>query len=198
MKDKSPRKPSSPISLPEDARVVSSLDELESGTFGTLYVDPPWRYGNKGTRAAAANHYKMLSVDELASWPVSRLAAENAHLHLWTTNAFIFEAEKLMRKWEFRQTSIFVWVKPQMGMGNFWRVSHEFLLTGVRGKCPFRAKGLRSWQEFKRGKHSAKPEEVRKMIELASPGPYLELFGRKPIRRPDTALRTGHMGLCCK
>ncbi|PZR91011.1 MAG: hypothetical protein DLM68_03990 [Hyphomicrobiales bacterium] len=35
-----------------------------------------------------------------------------------------------------------------------------------------------SWFECARGGHSAKPEQVRAMIERASPGPYLELFGR--------------------
>ena len=32
-----------------------------------------------------------------------------------------------------------------------------------------------------RGRHSGKPETVRAIIERVSPGPYLELFGRKPI-----------------
>jgi hypothetical protein len=43
------------------------------------------------------------------------------------------------------------------------------------------ARSRRSWQEFERGRHSAKPEEVRGFIERASPGPYLELFGRRPV-----------------
>src|SRR3954467_9326743 len=32
----------------------------------------------------------------------------------------------------------------------------------------------------KRGRHSAKPEQVRRIIEAYAPGPYLELFGRSP------------------
>jgi N6-adenosine-specific RNA methylase IME4 len=31
------------------------------------------------------------------------------------------------------------------------------------------------------GEHSAKPEEVRRRIERLFPGPYLELYGRKPV-----------------
>jgi len=31
------------------------------------------------------------------------------------------------------------------------------------------------------GKHSEKPEEVRHRIERLIPGPYLELYGRKPV-----------------
>jgi N6-adenosine-specific RNA methylase IME4 len=31
------------------------------------------------------------------------------------------------------------------------------------------------------GEHSVKPEEVRKRIERLVPGPYLELFARRPV-----------------
>jgi N6-adenosine-specific RNA methylase IME4 len=31
------------------------------------------------------------------------------------------------------------------------------------------------------GEHSEKPEEVRRRIERLFPGPYLELFARKPV-----------------
>jgi N6-adenosine-specific RNA methylase IME4 len=89
-----------------------------------------------------------------------------------------------------------------MGIGNYWRNSHEFLLTAVRGpNRSFRDHGLQSYKVLgeggagdsfldtsmpsfrviERGQHSAKPYEVRRMVERASPGPWLELFGRKAI-----------------
>lgn len=52
---------------------------------GTVYADPPWQYGNQGTRAATGDHYIGLSVDEICALPVAQFAAESAHLHLWTT-----------------------------------------------------------------------------------------------------------------
>jgi N6-adenosine-specific RNA methylase IME4 len=36
-----------------------------------------------------------------------------------------------------------------------------------------------SWAALDRTKHSRKPDEVRRMVERASPGPRLELFGRE-------------------
>ena len=77
--------------------------------------------------------------------------------------------------------SSFVWVKRQLGLGNYWRISHEFLLLGVRGRLPFRDGSLKSWMEADRTRHSAKPDEIRQMIEQASPGPFLELFGRRTV-----------------
>lgn len=158
---------------------------LGTGTaFGCIYADPPWLYDNQGTRAATGNHYSGLTIDQLCALPIGRLAAKDAHLHLWITNGFLFDAPRIFAAWGFEFRSSFIWVKTQMGIGNYWRNSHEILLTGIRGNAKsFNDHSLRSWLECDRGKHSAKPEQVRGMIERASPGPYLELFGRRPADR---------------
>lgn len=161
-----------------------SLNDLitKGKKFGCIYADPPWQYGNQATRASTDNHYSTMTIDAICELPISQLAADNAHLHLWTTNGFLFECQRLMEKWGFEYKSCFVWVKPQFGIGNYWRVAHEFMLLGVRGSLPFKDKGLRSWEQYDRTAHSAKPPEVRSLIEKASPGPYLELFGRRRVK----------------
>ena len=155
---------------------------IEAGeTFGCIYADPPWKYGNQGTRAATGNHYATMTVDEICEEPVSRLSSPNAHLHLWTTNAFLPEAFRVIQAWGFTYKSCLLWVKPQMGIGNYWRVSHEFLLLGIKGKAPFRNRAQMSWLQAARTKHSRKPPEVRERIEMVSPGPYLEMYGREKV-----------------
>lgn len=150
--------------------------------FGTIYADPPWSYGNKATRNAAENHYPSMTVDEIANLPVSEIAEENAHLHLWTTNAFLFDCKQIMEKWGFTYKSCYVWVKPQMGMGNYWRVSHEFMLFGIKGDCKFSRKNAMSWGNYPRNRHSAKPDEIRTIVESVSPSNRrLEMFGRKLV-----------------
>lgn len=149
--------------------------------FGCIYADPPWLYDNQATRAATGNHYDEMTVDQLCELPVRDLAAPNAHLHLWTTNAFLFECPRIFDAWGFEFRSSFIWCKPQIGIGNYWRNSHEFLLTAIRGKAKrFNDHSLKSWLECDRGRHSAKPEKIREMLMKASPGPYLEMFGRSP------------------
>jgi N6-adenosine-specific RNA methylase IME4 len=160
---------------------TEDLASLAGREFGTIYADPPWSYGNQGTRASTGDHYLGLTVDQICALPVHLLAAQESHLHLWTTNAFLFDAKRVLEAWGFTYKSCFIWVKPQIGMGNYWRVSHEFLLLGVRGTLTFPDKTLRSWGEFKRSQHSAKPERVRDLIHRASPGPYLELFARRAV-----------------
>ena len=163
------------------AAVVDRLDALLDGPrFGTVYADPPWRY-DQSPRGAAAHHYPTMTVGELAALPVGRLAAPDSHLHLWATHSFYAEALGLMAAWGFEYRSLFVWVKPQLGMGHYWRSSSEFLLFGIRGRTPFRDRSVPNWMCVPRGRHSEKPDVFRKLVELVSPGPYLEMFGRKAI-----------------
>ncbi|MHB8409440.1 MAG: MT-A70 family methyltransferase [Acidiferrobacterales bacterium] len=167
---------------PNRGIIAPSLESLVSDgrKFGVIYADPPWRYANQGTRGATSGHYQGMTIEEIIALPVEQLSADDCFLHLWTTNGFLKDAITILEAWGFEFKSNFIWTKPQMGMGNYWRVSHEILLLGKRGSPAWHAKGLHSWGTFPRRKHSAKPEEVRAMIERANPGgPYLELFARR-------------------
>lgn len=154
---------------------------LDGCRFRTIYADPPWQYTNRASRGAAEDHYPTMSVDELCELPVAKLADECCHLHLWTTSAFLLELGPVLDAWGFDYKCPFVWVKPQMGLGNFWRSSVEFLLLGVRGGLPFADRSQRNWIKLDRLRHSEKPEEIRRIIESVSPAPRLELFGRRRV-----------------
>lgn len=149
------------------------------GVFSTLVADPPWQYDNRGTRNAARKHYETLTVDEVCDLPIEVHAAEQAHLYLWTTNAFLRAAFAVMEAWGFTYKCHLAWVKPQMGMGNYFRVSHEHVLFGVRGGLGTQRKDVKSWFSAARTKHSAKPESFYGLVEASSPGPYLDLFTRQ-------------------
>lgn len=146
------------------------------GTYSTVVVDPPWQYDNRGTRGAANDHYPTMTLDELAALPLP--AAEEAHLYLWTTNAFLRDAFDLVEMWNFDYKATLVWVKPQMGMGNYFRISHELILFGVRGNLKTLRRDALSWFEAPRGKHSAKPDAFYELVESCSPGPYMDMFNR--------------------
>ena len=165
------------------ANTIEYLHEIAASgiKYRTIYTDPPWQYRNRASRGAAENHYRTMALDDIINLPVEGIAEKDAHLHLWTTNAFLFEARKVIEAWGFEYKSMLIWTKPQMGLGNFWRVSHEILLLGVRGKCPFLDRSIKSWIEVSRGKHSQKPEEIRALIERVSPPPRIELFARRQV-----------------
>src|SRR5689334_15613235 len=94
--------------------------------FSTLVIDPPWAYadrlmsGRRRTRGAA-NHYAVMSLAELSALRPQDLACTNAHLYLWTTNAFVGEAVNLVGAWGFTYKTMLTWVKPQIGMGWYYR-----------------------------------------------------------------------------
>lgn len=165
--------------------VCGDLQELiELGNkYGVIYADPPWAYDNRATRANVESIYAgTMTVEEICDMPVPQLAADDAHLHLWTTNAFLHDAFHVMQAWGFDYRSVFVWCKPQMGIGNYWRVSHEFLLLGIRGNVKgFAERCHMSYRVIDRGEHSAKPDVVRDLVSQVSPEPRLELFGRKRV-----------------
>jgi N6-adenosine-specific RNA methylase IME4 len=75
----------------------------------------------------------------------------------------------------------------QMGIGQYFRGVTESCLFGVRGTIPYRtrpdgkrAQG-RTGFHAPRTEHSVKPEAMRRMVELVSPGPYLEMFARREV-----------------
>jgi N6-adenosine-specific RNA methylase IME4 len=148
--------------------------------FGCVYADPPWRY-DRSPRGAASRHYATMTVEEIARLPVADVAAPKSHLHLWAPHSFLTTAEEVMTAWGYTPKSIFVWVKPTFGNGYYWRTAAEFLLLGVRGGLRFRDRSVRNWICVGRGPHSEKPEQVRELVERVSPGPYLELFGRRAV-----------------
>lgn len=177
-----PNEPAEPQAIEhQDTCAVDDLCALiQSGKkYQTILADPPWAYSNQATRAATDNHYKTMTIDDIAALPITELTEADAHLHLWTTNAFIFDAKRIMEAWGFEYKSIFVWIKPSMGIGNYWRVSHEFMLFGLKGNLPFQDHSEMSWYSEKRSRHSSKPLTIINKIEKVSPGPYLELFGRE-------------------
>jgi N6-adenosine-specific RNA methylase IME4 len=165
---------------------INDLQQLVAAgqKFATIYADPPWPYENEASRAAAVNHYPVMSIQGICDEPVRELVAES-YLHFWTTNAFLREAFLVLDAWGFAFMSCLVWIKHELGMGNNRRVSHEFLLLGVRGRLTFQDRTLPSWIQAHRTIHSRKPGLVRELVERVSPGPYLELYGREEL--PNSA-----------
>jgi N6-adenosine-specific RNA methylase IME4 len=168
------------VALSPDATApVTAVPVVPEGQFATIVADPPWRYGNTSTRGAAEDHYQTMTIDELCKLEVARdKAADRAHLYMWTTAGHLPEAFRVMEAWDFTYKTYLVWVKPQMGMGNYFRVSTELVLFGVRGGMRTRDMGLMNWFKVRRGRHSAKPQAFYGLVMKASPGPYLELFAR--------------------
>ncbi|MGE3314940.1 MAG: MT-A70 family methyltransferase [Planctomycetaceae bacterium] len=172
------------------------MDRLEGvkGRYGTILIDPPWRFSNRTGKVAPEhrrlNRYPTMSFEEIAALPVPRHAADKSHLYLWTPNALLPEALEIMRAWGFRYKTKIVWYKVRKdggpdgrGVGFYFRNVTELLLFGIRGSIRTLAPGRRQVNVIckRKEEHSRKPEEAYRIIEDCSPGPYLELFARERV-----------------
>lgn len=146
--------------------------------FNAILLDPPWSIQQKG-HLGAAEHYDLMSMDEIKALPINNLLSDNAHVWLWVTNAVLPYLPELMEAWGLTYRSIYTWCKPRLGLGNYLRNCTEQLIFATKGKAPIQFKAQMNWGFMPVQDHSHKPEEVYEIIERCSPGPYLELFARQ-------------------
>ena len=152
-----------------------------SGYYSTLVVDPPWQYQASGaTKADASKCYSLLDFDGIASTVPIGLAAERCHLWLWTTNAMMEHACRLVRVWGFSPLTIVTWCKPRPGVGHYLRNNTEHVLLASRGSPMVPSeKPLSTWYEWPVGRHSEKPGGFYDLAEKVSQPPFLDVFARQ-------------------
>lgn len=180
---------------------------LQSGKrpelFQSLMVDPPWPYDqgaqsdergnlkadkNWTGRVSSVHRYGSMSIEELCDMGKSLPIAENAHLYLWFTNAFVREATRIARAWDFKQKTIITWVKTNAGTmkprgggaGYYFRNNTEHMLFCVRGslKTKMVHPPHTTTIHAPAAGHSQKPAKSYRLVEDSSPGPWLEVFSR--------------------
>ena len=156
-----------------------TIPGLPPGGFATILVDPPWPL------QSGEKHYRTMSLARITALPVGALAARDAHLWLWTTNALLPKAYEVAEAWGFTVRSPLTWVKFRLGLGGRYQLRNatEQLLFCTRGRAPLGSRSQPTWFNAPVTEHSRKPAEQFAIIERVSPGPYLELFAR---RRPES------------
>ena len=164
------------------------VEKLESpldaqGLFQTIVIDPPWDWGDEGDVnqfGRAKPEYHTMPISEIEGMPINKIADDNCHLYLWVTNRSLPKAFRLIEAWGFRYITCLTWVKPSIGMGNYFRGSTEQVLFAVKGSQMLKRRDVGTHFEAKRGDgHSAKPDEFYSLVESCSYGPYIDVFGRK-------------------
>jgi N6-adenosine-specific RNA methylase IME4 len=161
----------------------SAFHAASCSAFGVIYADPPWRYENGTPGREIERHYPTMSDEEICALEVP--AAKDAILYLWAVAPRLDAGFRVMEAWGFRYKTCAVWDKVKVGMGFWWRGQHEILMVGTRGNVSPPPQALRKPSVIRcpRGRHSAKPEQVRDWIGEWYPDvPKLEIFSR--LKRP--------------
>lgn len=153
-----------------------------------IYIDPPWKYADRGCQGTMQNHYDGLDLKIMKKLTINELADEDCVLFIWTTYPMLKECLELIEAWGFKYKTIaFQWVKLNksgkgyfFGLGRWTRGNTECCLLATKGK-PKRINNSISQLIFsKRREHSRKPDIVRKkIIELVGNLPRIELFARQ-------------------
>ncbi len=164
--------------------------------YRTIYADPPWpEYGGGKIKRGADRHYPLMSIAailRLGDAVRPYIDDDGCHLYLWVTNTHLADGLLVMDRWGFRYKTTITWFKDRFGLGQYYRGQTEHCLFGVRGQLPYRttidgkrAQGITAIHA-PRARHSAKPSEMRTMIERVSYAPRLELFARRRFEGWDS------------
>ena len=189
------------------------FDGLPRGHYAAILADPPWAFqtwwsgrSNKlpspkkkfsYPSRATTPAYEVMREDELSALPVSKLAADDCVLFLWTCWPVLAWSLRTIEAWGFEfKTCAFCWVKahagqlemfqediePHMTLGYWTRSNSEVCLLATRGHPKRLNADVRQAIIEPRREHSRKPDGIHERIERLVAGPYLELFARQ--RRP--------------
>jgi N6-adenosine-specific RNA methylase IME4 len=168
------------------AEVRQKVAALPDGKYRVIYADPPWSYndarqtGDHRESTGALHHYSTMSNDELRALDIKSIAADDAVLFCWATFPLLPFGLELVKAWGFAYKTAFVWDKGAGAFGSYHNAAAELLLVCTRGSCtPDNDKKFDQVVSLPRGRHSAKPEEWRTLIDAMYPlGPRIELFRR--------------------
>lgn len=182
------------LTIPQAKRELNrrAADELTArpvplpvGRYSTVVVDPPWPI-EKIEREVAPNQYAMdyptMSLEQIAAWRgVDDIAADDAHLFLWTTQKYLPAAFDILREWQFRYVFTMVWHKPggfqPFGLPQY---NAEFVVYGRRGSPQFvDLSDFMACFAAPRAGHSVKPAAFYETLARVCPGPRIEMFARQ-------------------
>ena len=158
-----------------------------------IYADPPWEYNKRNRNdsfgGGVRTHYPVMSYNDLRTLPVPDICEENCMIFMWMTFPYLPKQLEIMKNWMFEYKTIgFIWVKlypkkltPCLSTGFYSKSNSEACFIGTRGKVMKPAvDNVSSVIISPRGKHSEKPIEVKKRIELMYPTQSkIELFARQ-------------------
>jgi len=154
--------------------------------YKTILADPPWK--EDGGSRGAQHHYPLMRTTEIIALKkmVDDIADVDCHLYLWVTNRFLEDGLRVIKEWGFRYIQLLIWIKPSIGIGQYFRGASEPCLFAARGKALFKNRdngiGISDTPTIfyaRKSGHSKKPQMFYSIIEKVSFPPFMELFARQ-------------------
>ena len=159
--------------------------------YDIIYADPPWAYHDTlgGNAKMGAMPYPTMTNEEICAMPIgNKIAKKDSILFMWATMPKLQEALDVIKAWGFKyKTCAFCWVKKNpksggiyAGLGRWVQGNAELCLLATKGHPHRISKSVKQIVMAPRGRHSAKPSEVRdRIIQLMGEDTErIELFAR--------------------
>lgn len=175
---------------------------MDKKKYNIIYADPAWEFkrtlatchNKNGTvnlkQVKIGDNYNVMLTNDICKLPVKNIIADDAVLFLWSTDAHLEEAIKVINNWGFKyKTVAFNWLKKEKSgiqschVGYWTCKCGEICLLATKGNMSkyLKKRNTRQLVEATRGKHSEKPNEVRQRIVdmFGDELPKIELFARE-------------------
>lgn len=159
--------------------------------YDIIYADPPWAYHDTlgGNAKMGAMPYPTMTNEEICAMPIgNKIAKKDSILFMWATMPKLQEALDVITAWGFKyKTCAFCWVKQNpksggiyAGLGRWVQGNAELCLLATKGHPHRISKSVKQIVMAPRGRHSAKPAEVRDRIVqlMGEDTERIELFAR--------------------
>jgi N6-adenosine-specific RNA methylase IME4 len=172
---------------------LANYFDLPLGHFRAGIGDPGWNFATwsvNGRGKCADQKYTCQSLDDILHLPVGELFLDDAAFALWYPQYAGPQGwpQDTLRAWGFEPKTEGAWAKQTstgrkwfFGQGKILRSAAEFYMIGTRGHPELRSKSVRNLIVAPWRGHSVKPDQLHRDIEQLYPGPYLELFARRPF-----------------
>lgn len=186
-----------PVSPDPTQSYLKQFVELRpSGGFGLIMADAPWHqrmYSKKGETRSPQSHYRTMETEDIATLPVSALAADDCLLWFWAINNMLPQALDVIAAWGFQFATSGCWAKynPATGKQGFstgyvLRGAGEPFIIAKKGNPKVVGRSVRSVIMAKKRGHSQKPDEAFEACNQLMPdAKKIELFSR--TNRPGWA-----------
>ena len=162
--------------------------------YNIIYADPPYRFSQginpratfkEKAKEELTLHYQTMSDREIMNFKFEQIAADDCVLFLWTTDAHLPVALKMIENNGFTYKTIaFVWDKQKSYMGKWTVKCCEICLLATRGQAHKLVKNFKVRQLISERKteHSAKPQKAyENIVSMFGDIPKIELFARKQV-----------------
>ena len=132
--------------------------------------------------------YGGMGVSEIADIPVAEVLADDAIVFLWTVNKFLPVSFDLLAQWGLTYSFTMTWVKSKgMQYPGGPCFNTEWVIVGRQGKPQYNeTTAFAAANYWPNGAHSEKPEGFYDLLRRVTPGPRLDVFGRRRIAGFDS------------